>query len=368
LTRNYAAAADAATGAATAWNPDTSQLLNSVSAAGPSVFLGGFFYGPGSINGSQRRNDVAQVDGDQGLLTPWYANPTGNGFNRNGTSSCCMVQSVVGDSAGGVLVGGNFTTFDLAAQSGFASFSVPPSERTGPALTGTPQPGQTLTCTPGTWSGSPAVFSYQWLRDGATLAGATGPAYDVTAGDAGHALSCQEIANNFAAAASATSPSVTVPSPGGSVSGTGFGAGAGGLTAVTPPVLAHLTIHPGAFRAAARGASITRVLTTGATVSYTDSEAAITTFTVSRAAPGVLRGGRCVAATRKTRSLHPRACTRYVVMGHFTHRDVPGANRFHFTGRVNRRTLHPARYLLAALPVAGGTAGTAASLLFRIVG
>jgi hypothetical protein len=274
----------------------------------------------------------------------------------------------VGDDAGGVLVGGDFTMFDLAAQSGFASFSVPPSDRTAPALAGIPLPGQTLTCTPATWSGSPAVFSYQWLRDGATVAGATAPDYLVTAGDTGHALSCQEIANNFAGGASATSPSVTVPFPGGAVGGTGFGAGAGGLPAVKPPVLAHLAIHPRAFSAAARGANLVRVRTTGATVTYTDNEAATTTFTVSRAVPGVRRGGRCVAPPRKTTSPHPRACTRYLVVGHFTHRDVPGANRFHFTGRVNQQTLHAGRYLLAALPIAGGTVGTVARVLFRIVG
>jgi hypothetical protein len=368
LTRNYAAAADTATGAATAWNPDPSQLVNSASVAGPSVFLGGFFYGPAAINGSQRRNDVAQVDADQGHLTPWYANPTGNGFNRNGTSSCCMVQSVMGDSAGGVLVGGDFTTFDLAAQSGFASFSVPPSDLTAPALTGTPQPGQTLTCAPGTWSGSPAVFFYQWLRDGATVGGAIGPVYGVTAGDAGHELSCEETAKNFAGRASATSRSVTVPPPGGIAGGSGGGAGAGGAPAAKPPVLTHLTIHPGALRAASRGASIARAVITGATVSYTDSEAATTTFTVSRAVRGVRSGRRCLVPSRKPTGRRRRICTRYVVVGPFTHRDVPGRNRFHFTGRIKQRTLRAGHYLLTAVPSAAGAVGTAASVLFRIVG
>jgi hypothetical protein len=368
LTRDYAAAADTATGAATAWNPDTSQLVNSVSVAGPSVFLGGFFYGPGAINGSQPRNDVAQVDADQGHLTPWYANPTGNGFNRNGTSSCCMVQSVIGDSAGGVLVGGDFTTFDLAAQSGFASFSVPPSDRSAPVLTGTPRPGQSLSCRPGTWAGSPAVSSYQWRRDGATVGGATGSSYGVTPGDAGHALSCEETAKNFAGSASATSPSVTVPSPGGIGGGSGGGAGAGGAPAAKPPVLAHLAIHPGAFRANTRGASIARAVTRGATVSYTDSEAATTTFTVSRAVRGVRSGRRCIVPPRKPTVRRRRPCTRYVLVGHFTHRDVSGRNQFHFTGRVKQQTLRAGNYLLAAVPSAAGAVGTAARVLFRIVG
>lgn len=44
-----------------------------------------------------------------------------------------------------------------------------------PAITGTAQVGRSLTATGGTWSPSSAELSYQWMADGAPLAGATSP-------------------------------------------------------------------------------------------------------------------------------------------------------------------------------------------------
>ena len=44
-----------------------------------------------------------------------------------------------------------------------------------------------------TWAGEqPTLAGVQWLRDGAEIAGATGPAFTPTAADAGHALSCRK--------------------------------------------------------------------------------------------------------------------------------------------------------------------------------
>jgi hypothetical protein len=42
--------------------------------------------------------------------------------------------------------------------------------------------GQTLTCDPGTWTGSP-TFAYRWYRNGELIVGATEPTYEVTAED-----------------------------------------------------------------------------------------------------------------------------------------------------------------------------------------
>ncbi len=59
-----------------------------------------------------------------------------------------------------------------------------------------PAPGQTLTCSTGTWSGNPSSFSYVWLRDGVAIAGETASTYVVQAADQGQALSCQVTASN----------------------------------------------------------------------------------------------------------------------------------------------------------------------------
>jgi hypothetical protein len=123
------------------------------------------------------------------------------------------------------------------------------------------------------------------------------------------------------------------------------------IRATTPPpiptpVLSRLRLMPAAFRAARRGATVARAAT-GATISYSVSEASTTTFTVDRASRG-----------RKFIPLH----------GNFTHHDVAGANHFHFTGRIGGRALSPGRYRLNATPrSATGHVGQTKQTPFRIV-
>jgi hypothetical protein len=71
-----------------------------------------------------------------------------------------------------------------------------PASTAPPALSGTPTPGATLSCSQGTWSGNPSSFSYQWLRDGSPIAGQTAGTYNVQHADQGHALSCTVTARN----------------------------------------------------------------------------------------------------------------------------------------------------------------------------
>jgi surface antigen len=52
-------------------------------------------------------------------------------------------------------------------------------------VTGRPRYGETLQVAPGTFSPADATVSYQWLRDGVPIAGATGPSYRLGAADAG---------------------------------------------------------------------------------------------------------------------------------------------------------------------------------------
>jgi hypothetical protein len=89
----------------------------------------------------------------------------------------------------------------LAAISGPVN-SVPP------AITGTTTVGQTLTCSSGTWSHSPA-FTYQWRRDGSKIAGATAATRVLAAGDAGAVMSCTVTAKASGVTRSATSAATT---------------------------------------------------------------------------------------------------------------------------------------------------------------
>jgi hypothetical protein len=89
----------------------------------------------------------------------------------------------------------------------------------------------------------------------------------------------------------------------------------------------------------------------GATISYSDTQAATTTLTVRRCARLASRG----------------RCSRYVAVGRLIHRDVAGRNSFHFNGRVSGRKLQRGLYKLDAVPSAKGRSGSAVSAAFRIV-
>jgi uncharacterized delta-60 repeat protein len=131
-----------------------------------------------------------------------------------------------------------------------------------------------------------------------------------------------------------------------------------------PPILRGLAIKPAKFRAAPRGGSISSK--GGAKISYSDSRAATTTFTVARVLPGRRSGKRCVAPTARNRGA--KRCTRFVgVRGSFSHVDVAGRNSLRFTGRVRRKALKPGPYRLDARPRAGAQVGKTVSVRFRIV-
>lgn len=79
-----------------------------------------------------------------------------------------------------------------------------------PAITGTAQEGQTLTCSTGTWSGTPTL-SYQWTRDAVPIAGATANTRVLAAADVGHKMRCVVTANRQGTVAEAIAgPTATV--------------------------------------------------------------------------------------------------------------------------------------------------------------
>ena len=83
-----------------------------------------------------------------------------------------------------------------------------------PTIAGTAALGNELTCNNGTWTNAPA-FTYQWLRNGAAIAGATAQQYTVAAADEGKALQCRVTGTNAQAAVNAVSARAVVsPAPG----------------------------------------------------------------------------------------------------------------------------------------------------------
>lgn len=91
---------------------------------------------------------------------------------------------------------------------------VAPAGTAAPRVGGSATVGSTLTCAPGSWSGAPTSFAYQWLRDGAPIAGASAARYRLARADTGARVSCRVIAANAAGAgAPALAPGVLVALP-----------------------------------------------------------------------------------------------------------------------------------------------------------
>lgn len=87
-----------------------------------------------------------------------------------------------------------------------------PTATVQPSIAGTPKVGETLTVNAPTWSGTGTTANtYQWLRDGQPVTGATAPTYVVTEADAGKAITVKATGKRAGYAdGTATSAPVTV--------------------------------------------------------------------------------------------------------------------------------------------------------------
>ncbi len=105
---------------------------------------------------------------------------------------------------------------------------IPPASIAAPS--GEAAVGSELSCQSGQWTGKPA-FTYEWLRDGASIAGANGESYTLGPEDSGQVIQCRvrgetkEGAVAIADSAAVTlspSPSPLPPLPGGALQGEMF--------------------------------------------------------------------------------------------------------------------------------------------------
>jgi hypothetical protein len=92
--------------------------------------------------------------------------------------------------------GGSSSAATSAATSAVAAAGSVPVDTVLPAISGTPQVGQTLTATNGTWTNSPTSFTYQWNRAGTPIGGAAASAYVPVAADVGNTLTISVTAAN----------------------------------------------------------------------------------------------------------------------------------------------------------------------------
>jgi hypothetical protein len=88
-----------------------------------------------------------------------------------------------------------------------------------PTISGTPQVGQSLTASDGTWSNSPTSFAYQWLRCNpggnacASVASGTQKTYTLVGADAGRTIRVRVTATNADGSSSAQSDQTAVVAP-----------------------------------------------------------------------------------------------------------------------------------------------------------
>jgi hypothetical protein len=86
----------------------------------------------------------------------------------------------------------------------------PPVNTVAPAITGTAQEGQIVTCSTGTWTGTPTItYAYQWKRNGSNIGSATNSTYTLVTADVSQSITCQVTATNAVGSANATSNTIT---------------------------------------------------------------------------------------------------------------------------------------------------------------
>ena len=139
-----------------------------------------------------------------------------NGVNIPGATSSTYVTVATdgGHPVSCAVMASNTAGSGLATSNALsiaAPVGVPPVNTVAPVASGALTIGSTLSCTQGTWTGSPTpTYTYQWQRNGVNIPGATSSTYVTVAADGGTSVSCRVTASNTAAVVSATSNALAV--------------------------------------------------------------------------------------------------------------------------------------------------------------
>jgi hypothetical protein len=111
----------------------------------------------------------------------------------------------------------NLVADNVALQNASGGTPTPPANTSPPTISGAAQQGQTLTASPGSWSGTqPISYGYEWRRcdsaggSCAAIAGATASSYTLTSADVGSTLRVAVTGSNSAGSATAVSAPTAV--------------------------------------------------------------------------------------------------------------------------------------------------------------
>lgn len=174
------------TGAASPVHDDSATINGTVFPSGVSTQYGVDFLSPSGTVSRQAAAGTVSGSGSQAVTIPVSGLTPDTDYRYR-----VYATSSNGTTAGKV------RTFHTAVAR--------PVNQSPPGLSGT----STLTCTDGTWTGSPA-FTVAWLRGGNVIAGETGHTYTVQPSDGGSAIGCRVTAANAGGSVSADSPTFVI--------------------------------------------------------------------------------------------------------------------------------------------------------------
>ncbi|MFC6343455.1 M4 family metallopeptidase, partial [Nocardioides hankookensis] len=187
------------------------------------------FYDAGTVevdagSGPVDTASLPWVNGPSQTISSGFSNPAAGRLGFGGDSRGYVASRVDLTSFAGTSVKPRFTmntdssvSFPGWAVDDVSLYTCDPPAIAGsvaPTVSGTPAVGATLTATAGTWTPTPDSFTYQWLRDGVPIVGATQATYTPTTADGGHliAVAVTGVKDGFAST-STTSAAVSIPAP-----------------------------------------------------------------------------------------------------------------------------------------------------------
>ena len=137
---------------------------------------------------------------------------TGTGYTLTAADAGAAISVTVSGAKDGYLSAVRTSEATAAVATGELVASVP-------TISGAPAVGSVLTAMAGAWGPDPVALGYQWLRNGAAIAGATAASYTVTSSDAGTAIAVTVTGmkpgyaplSSTSIAAAVPAPVVTVP-------------------------------------------------------------------------------------------------------------------------------------------------------------
>jgi hypothetical protein len=134
------------------------------------------------------------------------------------------------------------------------------------------------------------------------------------------------------------------------------------------PVISAASLSHRRFRVARAPTAVLARAPRGTTFKFTLSRAATLRIAISYRAPGMRKGSRCLAPSRRPTHAHAKRCTRTLIAGTLTRRtELAGADAVAFSGRIGRRALAPRAY--RAVLTASDSAGSSkpVELAFSVV-